>query len=343
MLKTTLAGSLPKPLWLAEPEKLWAPWALEGAALAQGKLDATILAVKLQEDAGLDIVGDGEQARVHFVHGFLANLDGIDFGKKTMMGIRNNRYQAEVPTVTGPIRRKGPVHALEAAAARAHTTRKLKFTLPGPMTIVDTIADEHYGRRADLAKAFADALNAEARELVALGVDVIQFDEPAFNVYMHEVSEWGIAALERAAAGLDATTAVHVCYGYGIKANNDWKVTLGAEWRQYQDIFPVIAKSRVIDQVSLECRNSRVPIELIGLLKGKDVMVGCIDVASDMVETAEEVAATIRAAMAYVEPEKLFPCTNCGMAPMSFPVAYGKLAALSAGAALVRREMGMKA
>ncbi len=342
MLKTTLAGSLPKPIWLAEPEKLWAPWALEGAALAQGKLDATILAVKLQEDAGLDIVGDGEQARVHFVHGFLANLDGIDFAKKTMMGIRNNRYQAEVPTVTGPIRRKGPVHALEAAAARAHTTRKLKFTLPGPMTIVDTIADEHYGRRADLAMAFADALNAEARELVALGVDVIQFDEPAFNVYMHEVSDWGIAALERAAAGLDATTAVHVCYGYGIKANNDWKVTLGTEWRQYQDIFPVIANSKVIDQVSLECRNSRVPIELIGLLRGKDVMVGCIDVASDMIETAEEVAATIRAAMAFVAPEKLFPCTNCGMAPMSSAVAYGKLAALSAGAALVRRELGNK-
>jgi 5-methyltetrahydropteroyltriglutamate--homocysteine methyltransferase len=340
MLKTTIAGSLPKPLWLAEPEKLWAPWKLEGEALEAGKRDATILAIKMQEDAGIDIVGDGEQARVHFVHGFLANLDGIDFAKKTEMGIRNNRYKAWVPTVTGPIRRKGPVHAMEALAARQHTTRKLKFTLPGPMTIVDTIADEHYGRREDLAAAFADALNAEARELQAIGVDVVQFDEPAFNVYMKEATEWGVAMVERAAAGLTCTTAIHICYGYGIKANIDWKETLGQQWRHYEDTFPAIAASR-IDQVSLECRNSKVPIELIGLLKGKDVLVGAIDVASDIVETPEEVAATIRAAMAFVAPEKMFPCTNCGMAPMSFPVAYGKLKALADGAALVRRELGV--
>ncbi len=339
MLKTTIAGSLPKPSWLAEPEKLWAPWELEGEKLAQGKLDATILAVKMQEDAGIDIVGDGEQARVHFVHGFLANLDGIDFERKTIMGIRNNRYNAEVPTVVGPIRRKGSVHGAEAAAARAHTARKLKFTLPGPMTIVDTIADVHYGRREDLAMAFAEVLNDEARELQALGVDVIQFDEPAYNVYMKEVTDWGIATLERAAQGLSVTTAVHICYGYGIKANIDWKKTLGAEWRHYEDTFPVIAKSS-IDQVSLECRNSRVPLDLIRLLEGKDVLVGAIDVASDAVETPEEVAETIRAAMKFVAPEKLYPCTNCGMAPMSREVAYGKLAALAQGAEIVRRELG---
>jgi len=339
MLQTTLAGSLPKPTWLAEPERLWAPWKLQGEALEAGKRDATILAVKLQEDAGLDIVGDGEQARVHFVHGFLANLDGIDFAKKTVMGIRNNRYEAEVPTVTGPIRRKGPVHRMEALAARAHTRRKLKFTLPGPMTIVDTIADEHYGRREDLAMAFAVALNEEARELQAIGVDVIQFDEPAFNVYMKEVSEWGIACLERAAQDLTATTAVHICYGYGIKANIDWKATLGSEWRQYEETFPAIARSS-IKQVSLECRNSHVPLDLIRLLDGKDVLAGAIDVASNAVETPEEVAATIRAVLAFVPPEKLYPCTNCGMAPMSGEVAYGKLAALAAGAALVRKELG---
>jgi 5-methyltetrahydropteroyltriglutamate--homocysteine methyltransferase len=339
MLRTTLAGSLPKPLWLAEPARLWAPWKLEGEALEAGKLDATILAVKLQEDAGLDIVGDGEQARVHFVHGFLANLDGIDFAKKTMMGIRNNRYMAEVPTVVGPIRRKGSVHGPEARAARAHTTRPLKFTLPGPMTIVDTIADEHYGRRADLAMAFAEALNEEAKELEAIGVDVVQFDEPAYNVYMAEVADWGIATLERAARDLACTTAVHICYGYGIKANIDWKNTLGESWRHYEATFPVLARSS-IDQVSLECRNSRVPMDLIGLLKGKDVLAGAIDVASDRIETPEEVAATIRAALAFVDAEKLLPCTNCGMAPMSGEVAYGKLAALAAGAALVRKELG---
>lgn len=338
MLKTTIAGSLPKPAWLAEEEKLWAGWKLEGDALEQGKVDATILAVKLQEDAGLDIVGDGEQARQHFVHGFLANLDGIDFAKKTVMGIRNNRYNAEVPTVTGKIRRKGPVHALEARAAREHTAHKLKFTLPGPMTIVDTIADEHYGRREDLAMAFAEVLNEEALELQALGVDVVQFDEPAWNVYMPLVKEWGMAALERAAEGLTCTTAVHICYGYGIKANIDWKASLGGSWRHYEETFPVIAASR-IDQVSLECRNSKVPMELIGLLKGKDVLVGCIDVASDAIETPEQVAATIREAMKYVAPEKLFPCTNCGMAPMSRGVAYGKLAALAKGARMVCEEL----
>jgi 5-methyltetrahydropteroyltriglutamate--homocysteine methyltransferase len=338
MLKTTIAGSLPKPRWLAEPERLWAPWRVPEPELAQAKLDATILAVKLQEDAGIDIVGDGEQARVHFVHGFLANLDGIDFEKKTVMGIRNNRYEAEVPTVVGPIRRKGPVHAREAAAARAHTSRPLKFTLPGPMTIVDTIADEHYSRREDLALAFARALNEEARELEALGVDVVQFDEPAWNVYMPLVAEWGMAALEEAARGLTCTTAVHICYGYGIKANVEWKGTLGDQWRHYEETFPVIAKSS-IDQVSLECRNSRVPIELIRLLDGKDVLVGAIDVASDAVESPEEVAATIREALRFVAPEKLYPCTNCGMAPMNRDVAFAKLDALARGAALARAEL----
>lgn len=328
----------PKPAWLAEPERLWAPWKIAGADLDQAKLDATILAVKLQEDAGLDIVNDGEQARVHFVHGFLANLDGIDFDKKTLMGIRGDRYKAEVPTVTGPIRRKGPVHAAEARAARAHATRKLKFTLPGPMTLVDTIADEHYGNRPDLAIAFAEVLNEEARELEAIGVDVVQFDEPAFNVFMRDVADWGIAALERAAEGLTCQTSVHICYGYGIKENIDWKGTLGEEWRQYEDIFPVLARSR-IGQVSLECRNSHVPLELIGLLDGKDVLVGAVDVADPKVETPEEVAETIRAALSYVAPEKLYPCTNCGMAPMSREVAYGKLAALAKGAALVREEL----
>jgi len=341
MLETTIAGSLPKPQWLAEPERLWAPWKSSGSTLDQAKIDATILAVKLQEDAGIDIVGDGEQARIHFVHGFLANLEGIDFDKKTTIGIRADRYKAEVPTVVGQIRRKGSIHGAEARAARAHTSRKLKFTLPGPMTIVDTIADEHYGRKEDLAFAFAAALNEEARDLEAIGIDVVQFDEPAFNVYMREVADWGIAALEQARAGLACTTAVHICYGYGIKANVDWKGTLGSEWRQYEETFPVIARS-TIDQVSLECRNSRVPTELMRLLDGKDVLVGAIDVANHAVETPDEVAATIRQALRHVSAEKLFPCTNCGMAPMNRDIAYGKLAALAKGAALVRRELAQR-
>jgi 5-methyltetrahydropteroyltriglutamate--homocysteine methyltransferase len=337
MFETTIAGSLPKPSWLAEPEKLWAAWRLQGAALDEGKRDATILAVKLQEDSGIDVVCDGEQARQHFVHGFLERIDGIDFTNKVQMGIRNDRYKAMVPVVKAPLRLKGRVHALEARAARAHTKHKLKFTLPGPMTIADTIADRHYGDRVKMAFAFADCLNEEARALQA--DDVIQFDEPAFNVFMREVTEWGIEALHRASAGLACKTAVHICYGYGIKANVDWKNTLGDEWRQYEEIFPALSAS-CIDQVSVECRNSRVPLSLLSLLKGKDVLVGAIDVATDEVETAEDVAAVIEQAMNYVPKERIIACTNCGMAPMNREIAEAKLKALGDGAALARKRFG---
>jgi 5-methyltetrahydropteroyltriglutamate--homocysteine methyltransferase len=340
MLETSIAGSLPKPAWLAEPNKLWPEWRQSGSELDAAKCDATLLAIKQQEDASIDIVTDGEQARQHFVHGFLERIEGIDFTHKVEMGIRNDRYKAMVPVVTGPLRLTGRVHAMEARHARAHTHHKLKFTLPGPMTIVDTIADTHYGDKVTLAMAFADLLNQEARALQADGVDVIQFDEPAFNVYMDDVSTWGIDALHRAIAGLTCTTAVHICYGYGIKANIYWKSTLGGEWRQYEQTFPALARSR-IDQVSLESAHARVPVRLMGLLEGKDVLVGVIDVASDQVETPEDVAATIAAAMHYVPPERLFPCTNCGMAPMRRDIALAKLEALSQGAALARRRLSM--
>src|SRR5712691_7275129 len=335
VLETTIAGSLPKPSWLAEPGVLWAPWRQDGDALIEAKRDATLVALKLQEAAGIDIVTDGEQSRQHFVHGFLEGIDGIDFARRVRMGIRNNRYEALVPTVTGKLRRARAVHAAEAMTARGHTSRRLKFTLPGPMTIVDTVADAHYGDRALMAMAFAELLNEEARELAAIGVDVIQFDEPAFNVYLDEVALWGIPALHRAAEGLSCKTAVHICYGYGIPANIDWKTSLGAEWSQYERIFPALAASR-IDQVSLECANSHVPIELLGLLQGKDVLLGAIDVASEAAETPQEVAATIERALRFVPPGRLFPCTNCGMAPLDRTLASRKLAAPGAGAALVR-------
>jgi 5-methyltetrahydropteroyltriglutamate--homocysteine methyltransferase len=339
MFETTIAGSLPKPAWLAEPNRLWPEWRLAGADLAAAKRDATLIALKEQEDAGIDIVGDGEQSRQHFVHGFLEAVEGIDFARKVEMGIRNDRYKAMVPTVTGELRLKGRVHRTEARLARAHTARRLKFTLPGPMTIVDTIADAHYGDRVKMAMAFAAVLNEEARALQADGVDVIQFDEPAFNVYMDEVKDWGIAALHRAIDGVTAKTAVHICYGYGIKANLDWKATLGGEWRQYEEIFPALAASR-IDQVSVECRNSRVPMNLLALLAGKDVLIGAIDVATDAVETPEDVAAVIGEALKYVSKERIVACTNCGMAPMRRDIAAAKLVALGRGAALARQRFG---
>ena len=339
LFPTTIAGSLPKPEWLAEPNMLWAPWKAKGEELARAKRDATMLAVKLQEDAGVDIVTEGEMARQHFVHGFLENIEGIDFAHKVEMGIRKDRYKAMVPQVVAPLALKGRVHADEARVARTHTKNKLKFTMPGPMTIIDTIADRYYGDRVKMAFAFADLLNQEAKALQADGVDVIQFDEPAFNVYMDEVRDWGIKALEKAAEGLTCTTAVHICYGYGIKANTDWKQTLGGQWRQYEETFPSIDKSS-IQQVAIECRNSKVPLELLGLLKGKVVQAGVIDVASDQVETAEDVVATIEAVAKFVPKSNIVATTNCGMAPMRRDIAEAKLAALGAGAKLARQRLG---
>ena len=338
MFDTAIAGSLPKPSWLAETQKLWPQWKAEGAELAQAKLDATLLWIKAQEVAGLSVIGDGEQSRQHFVHGFLEQVEGIDFTHKVEMGIRNDRYKAMVPQVVSPLKLKGRVHATEAKFLRAHTTRKIKFTLPGPMTIVDTVADTFYGDRVQMAMAFAALLNQEALALQADGVDIVQFDEPAFNVYMEDAATWGVAALERAAQGLTCTTAVHICYGYGIQANIDWKNTLGHEWRQYEKVFPALAASS-IKQVSLECFHSHVPLDLMALLKGKDVMVGVIDVASDTIETPGEVADTIGRALQFVPREHLIACTNCGLAPMSRAVAEGKLKALAAGAALARQRL----
>jgi 5-methyltetrahydropteroyltriglutamate--homocysteine methyltransferase len=337
VFRTTTVGSLPKPDWLAEPEKLWPTWRLEGQALQDGKERAALEWLREQEAAGIDVVGDGEQFRIHFVHGFLEHLEGIDWNRKTRMGIRNNRYEADVPTVTGPLARPKAIHAADAAYMRAQTTRRLKVTLPGPMTICDTLADGYYGRREDMAMRFAELLNAEAKELVAAGADVIQFDEPAFNVFIDEVRDWGLPALERAMQGLSVTTAVHICYGYGIEANIRWKESLGDQWRQYERIFPWINASSV-RQVSLEFAGSRVPHEVLRLLPDKELLVGAIEVLPGKLESAEEVAHNILEATRHVEKSRLLPCTNCGMAPLSAELARGKLRALGAGAALARRR-----
>ncbi|MCK1596412.1 methionine synthase [Bradyrhizobium sp. 164] len=339
LFPTTIAGSLPKPEWLAEPNMLWAPWKSQGEELLRAKRDATLIWLKIQEDAGMDIVTEGEQARQHFVHGFLEKVEGIDFAHKVEMGIRKDRYKAMVPQVVAPLRLKGRVHADEARVARSHTKKKLKFTLPGPMTIIDTIADRYYGDRVKMAFAFAELLNEEAKALQADGVDLVQFDEPAFNVYMDEVNDWGIKALEHAAQGLTCATAVHICYGYGIKANTDWKATLGSQWRQYEQIFPAIDASP-IQQVAIECRNSKVPLDLLALLKTKIVQAGVIDVASDTVETADDVVKVIEAVSKFVPKSNIIATTNCGMAPMRREIAEAKLMALGAGAALAREKLG---
>lgn len=337
LLPTSTAGSLPKPSWLAEPEKLWSAWKLEGQELRDAKQDALRLALHEQQQAGLDIVSDGEQTRQHFVTTFIEHLEGVDFHQRKVVKIRN-RYEASVPSVVGAVSRQQSVFVEDAKFLRSLTDQPIKWALPGPMTMIDTLYDAHYQSREKLAWEFAKILNQEARELEAAGVNIIQFDEPAFNVFFDEVNDWGIATLERALEGLKCETAVHICYGYGIQANTDWKKTLGSEWRQYEAIFPKLQQSQ-IDIVSLECQNSRVPMDLIELIRGKKVMIGAIDVATNTIETAEEVANTLRKALKFVDADKLYPSTNCGMAPLSRNVARGKLQALAAGTALVRQEL----
>ncbi len=338
MFETTIAGSLPRPDWLAEPEKLKGGWKLSGDELKQGQRRACREWLEHQEAAGIDILTDGEVYRRHFVHSFLHGIRGIDQNKKTVMGIRDNRYNLEVPTVTAAVSRPAPVFLDDFKYTRSLTDKPLKITLPGPMTICDTIADEYYGSRPAMAMAFAELLNEEARELEAAGADVVQFDEPAFNVFMDDVNEWGIDTLNRAVQGLQCTKAVHICYGYGIDENNRWKETLGDEWRQYEEIFPALNKSD-IDQVSLECASSHVPLSVMRHLSDKQLMVGCVAVTPDRVETPEEVAATIREAMQYVDAERILPCTNCGMTPIPYDVALAKLQALGKGAALARNGL----
>ena len=337
LLPTSTAGSLPKPVWLAEPEKLWSPWKLQNEQLTEGKQDALRVALHEQVNAGIDIVSDGEQTRQHFVTTFIEGLSGVDFEKRQTVKIRD-RYDASVPSVVGEVSRPKPVFVEDAKFLRQQTKQPIKWALPGPMTMIDTLYDGHYKSREKLAWEFAQILNQEAKELEAAGVDIIQFDEPAFNVFFDEVNDWGIACLERAIEGLKCETAVHICYGYGIKANTDWKKTLGSEWRQYEQIFPKLQQSN-IDIVSLECQNSHVPMDLIELIRGKKVMVGAIDVATHVVETPEQVAATLHKALEFVDADKLYPCTNCGMAPLPREVARGKLNALAAGAELVRRAL----
>ena len=339
LLPTSIVGSLPKPSWLAQPETLWSPWKLEGEALVEGKQDALRIAVQEQRRAGIDVISDGEQTRQHFVTTFIEHLSGVDFHQRETVRIRN-RYDASVPTVVGAVSREKPVFVADAEFLRRQTDQPIKWALPGPMTMIDTLYDRHYKSREKLAWEFAKILNQEARELEAAGVDIIQFDEPAFNVFFDEVQDWGVETLQRAAQGLRAETVVHICYGYGIKANTDWKATLGSEWRQYEKTFPLLQRS-TIDIVSLESQHSHVPMELIELIRGKKVMLGAIDVASNTVETPEEVAGTLRNALAYVDADKLIPSTNCGMAPLSRDVALAKLSALSAGTDIVREELAV--
>jgi 5-methyltetrahydropteroyltriglutamate--homocysteine methyltransferase len=342
LLRATITGSLPKPAWLAEPGVLFAPWRLPPERLAEAQDDAVRLALADQEAAGLDVVTDGEQRRRHYIWGFVGGLTGIDTEQLGRRRSRGGRYVEETPVarIVGEVTRPGPVLVEAARFARRHTGRPLKVTLPGPMTTVDSLLDEHYRvEERELAFRFAALLNAEARDLAAAGVDVIQLDEPCFNIYVDKVRAWGIEALERAFDGVRATRAVHICYGYGIPRVLAWK-RQNRDWGEYAQTLPLLAGASV-DQVSVECAASGVDPAVLGALGGrKEVMLGVIDVGTEEVETPETVAARIARALPHVPPERLIACTDCGMVPRSREAARGKMAALVGGAALARARLG---
>jgi 5-methyltetrahydropteroyltriglutamate--homocysteine methyltransferase len=342
MLRTTHAGSLPKPSWLADPHhQLFAPWVPPADRLREAQDDAVRLALLDQEEAGVDIVSDGEQRRRHYVWGVLDGLTGTNTSELGRKRTRGGRYVAEqeVARITGELSRPGPIMGPALAFAKAHTRRAVKVTLPGPMTLVDTTLDEHY--RSDeesLAMRFAALLNAEARALAAGGADVIQFDEPCFNIYLDKVKAWGIRALEAAIEGVTCTTAIHICYSYGIPRVLAWKKQ-NTEWGQYAVTLPLLSESR-INQVSVECAASGVDMALLAGVRGKDVLLGVIDVGTEEVESPALVAERIRRALPHVEPGRLFPCTDCGLVPRTRQAARAKLRALVEGARIVRRDLG---
>jgi 5-methyltetrahydropteroyltriglutamate--homocysteine methyltransferase len=340
MLEPSIVGSLPKPVWLAQPRMLKAPWRLAGADLSEAQDDAVRIAILEQEEAGLAVVTDGEVRRRHYIWGFLDGLTGVDTERLTKKQTRGGRYAetTEVARIIGPVERNAPVFVDACRFARPLTQRLLKATLPGPMTIVDTVADEHYRTdRKTLAMRFASILNQEARDLVAAGADIVQFDEPCFNIYLEEVEAWGIEALEQCMDGVSARKAVHVCYGYGTPTVNAWK-SQNTDWGHYRFTLPLLARSSV-DQISVECASSGVDLKVLAEVKGKDVLFGAVGVATDDVESPNLVADRIRAALRYVAPDHLRPCTDCGMVPRSRGAARGKMRALADGAAIVRREL----
>ena len=340
MLETSIVGSLPKPAWLSEPNKLRAPWRLSGQELLDAQDDAVRLAILEQEEAGLDVVTDGEQRRRHYITDFLGRLTGIDVEQTAKKQTRGGRYteSMDVPRIVADVVRREPILVEACRRARAMTTRRLKVTIPGPMTMADDVADEHYGSsHQSLAMRFAAILNEEARALVDAGADVIQFDEPCFNVFIDEVGQWGIEALEHAMDGVRAAKAVHICYGYGTPLVLAWK-SKNSSWGHYGATLPLLARSGV-DQISVECAASGVDPAVLGEAGDKDLLVGVIDVGSEEVETPETVAGRIRRALEYVPAARLKPSTDCGLVPRSRNSARGKMQALAAGAAIVRTEL----
>ena len=338
LLPTTVVGSYPQPDWLIDRAMLskvvprvnmHEMWRVAPERLREAQDDATILAIRDMERAGIDIISDGEARRESYSNYFIAALEGVDADSPAVIVSKAGR-ETRVPRVTGPIRRRGPVEVRDLAFLRANTDRQIKITLPGPFTMAQQAHDEHYGDLEAMAMGFADAVNAEVRDLAAAGADVIQLDEPWLRNDPDNARRFAVKAINRALEGVTVPTVVHLCFGYAA-------VVPGQKPTGYS--FLVELADSVAEQISIECAQPHLDMGMLADLSNKKILLGVIDLGNPVIERADEVAARIRAGLKHVDAMRLIPAPDCGMKYLPRATAFGKLKALAGGAAIVRREL----
>ena len=339
LLPTTLVGSYPQPDWLIDREKLKALvppraratelWRIAPPWLDEAQDDATLLAIRDQERAGIDMVTDGEIRRESYSNRFACALAGVDAENPAKIPARTpGRFQI-VPRVTGPIRRARSVERRDVEFLRANTDQPIRITLPGPFTLTQQVADEYYKDEAALAMDYAAAVNEEIKELFAAGADVVQLDEPFLEARPDKARAFAVQAINRAVAGLSGATALHLCFGYGSMIKTK---------KSAYSFLEELASANV-QQISVETAQPNLDCTALGKLDGKTIILGVLDLSTETVETPETVAARIRRALPFVPAERLTVAPDCGLKYLSRAAAFGKLKALVAGAALVRKEL----
>jgi 5-methyltetrahydropteroyltriglutamate--homocysteine methyltransferase len=339
LFPTSLVGSYPQPDWLIDRERLrqrFPPrvratelWRIPPDRLEEAQQDATLLAVRAQELAGLDIVTDGEIRRESYSNRFATALDGVDIDNPGT-ALDRSGHPNPVPRVTGPIRRRHPVEAADVAFLRANTSRTIKITVPGPFTMAQQAQNDFYDSTAELAFGYAGAVNEEVRDLFAAGADIVQLDEPYLQARPDEARRYGVAAINRALDGVTGTTAVHLCFGYAAIIHDR---------PEGYSFLPELAECRC-DLVSIETAQSGLDCSVLASLPGKSIILGVLDLDDLTVETPEQVVARVRRALPYVPAERLVLAPDCGMKYLPREVAFGKLAAMTAAAAQLRAEAG---
>jgi 5-methyltetrahydropteroyltriglutamate--homocysteine methyltransferase len=338
LFPTTLVGSYPQPEWLIDRAKLagrFPPrvrakelWRVAEPLLAGAQDDATILAIKDQEDAGLDIITDGEIRRESYSNRFATALEGVDIDNPGT-ALDRSGHPNPVPRIVGKIRRRGPVEVEDLKFLQRHTKRRIKITVPGPFTMSQQAQNDFYPHAADAAMDFADALNAEIRDLFAAGADVVQIDEPYMQARPKPAEEYGLAALNRALEGVNGETAVHICFGYAAIIHE----------RPSGYSFLHQLKGCGCRQVSIETAQSNLDCSVLSELKGKKILLGVIDLSNPEVETGSQVAARIRRALPYVAAQDIIVAPDCGMKYLPRDVAFGKMRAMVEGAQIMRAEI----